>query len=197
MKKIKLDKSEASSYKWLKIEDWLKRDVSDFAGETIYKAIEKIKDFYVSIRNAASEEEEESGTKSVPITARQLEAIVRLSEAHAKMRLSKKVTVEHANKAIDLLLYCLQKIGIDPKTGQMDIDRITTGVTASTRNQYKIVQEIIDRLETEKPEVKLDDIIEEAEKSNLKRGEVQKILDKLKQEGIIFEPRRNVYKKLL
>ncbi len=159
------------------------------------EAIEKIKEFYVSMRNAAGDEENE--VKSVPITARQLEAIVRLSEAYAKVKLDSKVRVEYAQKAIDLLLYCLQKIGIDPKTGELDIDRITTGVTASTRNQYKVVQQIIDRLETEMPEITFDAIAEEAEKQNLKRGEVMKVLEKLKNEGVIFEPRKNIYKKLL
>ncbi len=157
-------------------------------------AIEKIKEFYVSIRNVAGDGED---VKSVPITARQLEAIVRLSEAYAKMKLDKRVSVEYAQKAIDLLLYCLQKIGVDPKTGQMDIDRITSGVTASTRNLYKTVQQIIDRLETQKPEINFEDICDEAEKINIARAEVQKTLDKLKQEGIIFEPRKNIYKKLL
>lgn len=159
------------------------------------ESIEKIKDFYVSIRNASSSEED--GQKSVPITARQLEAIVRLAEAYAKIKLDNHVRVEYAQKAIDLLLYCLQKIGIDPKTGQMDIDRITTGVTASTRNQYKLVQQIIDRLETEKPEITFDDIADEADKQKIKRSELQKVLDKLKQEGIIFEPRKNIFKKLM
>lgn len=96
-----------------------------------------------------------------------------------------------------MLMYCLEKIGIDPKTGQMDIDRITTGVTASTRNQYKVIQNIIDKLETEKPEIKIDDIIEEAEKQKISSKEVTKVLEKLKQEGIIFEPRKNIYKKLI
>ena len=159
-------------------------------------AIEKIKDFYVRIRTAAGDEEE-SGNRSIPITARQLEAIVRLAEAYAKMRLDKRVKEEYAQKAIDMLMYCLEKIGIDPKTGALDIDRITTGVTATTRNQYKAVSDIIDRLETEKPEIGYDDIVAEASKISLSKLDVQKTLDKLKQEGIIFEPRKNVYKKLL
>ena len=146
-------------------------------------------------KNASTDED--GGNKSVPITARQLEAIVSLSEAYAKIKLDKKVRVEYAQQAIDLLMYCLEKIGIDPKTGELDIDRITTGITASTRNQYKIVQQIIDKLEIEKSQVTYEDICEEAEKQNINKTEVQKILDKLKQEGIIFEPRRNIYKKLI
>ncbi len=157
-------------------------------------AIKKIKDFYVSIRNAAGEDE--NGIKSVPITARQLEAIVRLGEAYAKVELKKTVTEEHASKAIDLLLYCLQKIGIDPKTGEMDIDRLTTGVTSSTRNVFRQVQLIIDKLERENPEVTYDSIIEEADKVNVTKADVDKTLEKLKQEGVIFEPRKNLYKKL-
>ena len=105
--------------------------------------------------------------------------------------------LEYAESAIALMLNCLEKIGIDPKTGELDIDRITTGVTASTRNQYKVIQQIIDRLEIEKPEINYDDICAEAEKQKLNRNDVMKVLDKLKQEGIIFEPRKNIYKKLL
>ena len=160
------------------------------------EAIEKIKEFYIAIRNAAGDDEENS-QKSVPITARQLEAIVRLAEAYAKINLDKQVKLEYAEKAIDLLMYCLKRIGIDPKTGELDIDRITTGVTASTRNLYKLVQNIIDKLEKEVPEIKLELILEEAKKQNIPKSDVEKTLNKLKQEGLIFEPRKNIYKKLL
>jgi replicative DNA helicase Mcm len=158
------------------------------------KAIEKIKEFYISIRNASNDEED--GQKPVPVTARQLEALIRLSEAYARMKLDRQIKEEYAQKAIDLLLYCLQKIGIDPKTGKMDIDRITTGVTTTSRNQYKTISDIIDNLNIDKGEILLDDIIEEAGKYKIKPGEVQRILEKLRQEGIIFEPRRNTFKKL-
>jgi len=158
------------------------------------EAIEKIKEFYISIRNTTADED---SPKPIPITPRQLEAIIRLSEAYAKIKLDKKVRIEHAQAAIDLLMFCLEKIGVDPKTGELDIDRITTGVTTSARNQFKSIQMIIDKLETEKPEILFDDICEEANKQNITRAEVDKILYKLKEEGIIFEPRKNLYKKLL
>ncbi|MDA3856467.1 MAG: minichromosome maintenance protein MCM [Candidatus Woesearchaeota archaeon] len=158
------------------------------------EAIDKIRNYYVAIRNATGEDD--NGVKSVPITARQLEAIVRLAEAYAKIKLDKKVRGEHAQLAIDLLMYCLEKIGIDPRTGQLDIDKITSGVTASTRNIHKIIIQIIEKLETEKPEIMLEDILEEATKVNITKPEVQKMLDKLKQDGIIFEPRKNTFKKL-
>ncbi|MCA9486584.1 minichromosome maintenance protein MCM [Candidatus Woesearchaeota archaeon] len=158
------------------------------------EAIERIKNFYVSIRNAAAENDEGKG--SVPITARQLEAIVRLSEAYAKIKLNTVVTEEYAQKAIDMMMYCLEKIGVDPKTGAMDIDRLTTGVTASTRNMYRNVLEIIEKLETQVSEITLELILAEAEKMKIGKIDVNKVLDKLKNEGLIFEPRKNVFKKL-
>lgn len=159
------------------------------------ESIVLIKDFYVKIRNAGSGAED-GKMKSVPITARQLEAIVRLGQAYAKMRLDDKVTEQYAQEAIDLLMYCLEKIGVDPKTGEMDIDRITTGVTTSSRNVYRQVLEMIDTLEQESPEITYDAIIEMGEKKGISKNEIDKIISKLKSEGLIFEPRKNLFKKL-
>ena len=51
------------------------------------EANELIKNFYVNLRNAVASSEEE-GAKPVPITPRQLQAIKRLSQAYARMKLS-------------------------------------------------------------------------------------------------------------
>ena len=157
------------------------------------EAINKIREFYVSIRNASTDEESEK-QNSVPITARQLEAIVRLAEAYAKIKLSKQVTAEYAEKAIDILMYCLKKIGIDPKTGELDIDRLTTGVTTSTRNLYKTIQQIMERLGAEKPKILMEDILISADKLKISKKDVESTLIKLKKEGIIFEHRKNEFK---
>ena len=79
------------------------------------EAVEKpIKKYYVEMRN---KDVSEAGVKAVPITARQLEALIRLAEAHAKLRLSNTATKRDAKRAIDLMHYCLSNIGIDPETG--------------------------------------------------------------------------------
>lgn len=178
--------------------DFMKKYLSyarKFNPQLTQEAIVKIKDFYVSIRNSGSGAEE-GQMKSVPITARQLEAIVRIAQGYAKMRLINTVTVQYAQEAIDLLMYCLEKIGVDPKTGEMDIDRITTGVTTSSRAVYRQIQEILDKLEEENPNITYEDIVKEAEKRSINKAEVDKVLIKLKEEGYIFEPRKNLYKKI-
>jgi len=48
---------------------------------------------------------------TLPITARLLESMVRLSEAHARCRLAQSVSVEDANAAVALLKYALYSEG--------------------------------------------------------------------------------------
>lgn len=154
-----------------------------------------IQEFYNTIRNNYAEDELE-GQKAIPLTARNLEAIVRIAEAYAKLNLSKFIEKEHAQKAIDLIMYCLSKIGIDPKTGQIDIDKITSGITQTTRNTFRNIQQIIDLLETQEPEIKYESILEKAKELSLTEKDVKMALDKLKTEGAIFEPRKNIFRKL-
>ena len=141
--------------------------------------------------------EGESGIKSVPITARQLEALIRLTEASARSRLSKVATADDARKAIDLLHYTLGQIGLDPDTGKLDIDRITTGVTASQRNHIAIVREAINNLSVEKGDlIPEEDIIKECESKGLDEMKTEEILTKLNRSGDIFEPKKGFYSKM-
>ncbi|HEQ78944.1 MAG TPA: minichromosome maintenance protein MCM, partial [Euryarchaeota archaeon] len=56
------------------------------------EAMKKIQDFYLELRNPVSEQEKKTGNRSISITARKLEALVRLAEASARVRLSDVVT---------------------------------------------------------------------------------------------------------
>ena len=94
-------------------------------------AMDEIKDFYVGLRNTGTTGNE--GVRPIPISARQLESLVRLTEASARVRLSKTATGTDAKRAIRVLKYCLMQVGIDPETGEIDIDRISSGISASYR----------------------------------------------------------------
>lgn len=157
-------------------------------------AMEEIKEYYLKMRSSGTEE---SGIKSVPISARQLEALVRLSEASARVRLSDKVTKRDARRAIDLLHYCLSQIGIDPDTGRIDIDRISTGMTASQRGKIHTVKEIIADLENRvgKP-IPIDELVKECSEKGIDSDKVEEILEKLRREGDIFEPRRGFIQRI-
>jgi replicative DNA helicase Mcm len=159
------------------------------------KALEEIKSYYVQIRNAVSEEG--SGAKSVAITARQLEALVRLAEASAKAKLSDKVRREDARNAIDILQHCMAQVGVDPATGKIDIDVITSGISSSARNNIIVVKEVINDLEGKVgKQIPIDDVVKEAAGKGLDPDKVEEILDKLKRAGDVFEPKRGFLQKI-
>ena len=151
-------------------------------------ALEEIKDFYLKMRKSGGGE---GGIKSVPISARQLEALVRLSEASARARLDDRVTRKDAKKAVELLDYCLMQVGFDRETGKIDIDRITTGITATSRSHILIVKDIIGELETKLGKtIPIEDVVAEAKNRGLDEDKVEESLERLKRSGDVYEPRR-------
>ncbi len=159
-------------------------------------AVEELKNYYITMRNSGSGEE--SGVKSVPITARQLEALVRLSEASAKIRLAKTVTKKDAQKAIEMIDYCLNQIAKDTETGKIDIDRLGGGMTATQRSSISIVKEIISALEEQlgSKVIPAESIVEAAREKKMEREQVEEALEKLRRSGDVFEPKRNFIQRL-
>ena len=158
-------------------------------------AIKVIKEFYVDLRNTAVKAGEE--IKSIPISARQLQALVRLTEAAARVRLSNKATRNDAKKAIDLLRSCMQAVGTDPETGQFDIDRITTGITATQRSNISIMRQVIeDVMEKYGKVLPMQEVIDNAVETGMDKQKAKEILDALKSKGDIFEPKQGFIQKV-
>jgi replicative DNA helicase Mcm len=159
------------------------------------EAIQEIKNFYVDLRNTTQKGEGE--IKPIPISARQLEALVRLAEASAKIRLSENVAKEDAIRAIELLRHCLMQVGFDYETGQIDIDKIATGVPTSQRSRIVTIREIVKKLENKVGKmIPITDIIAEATEQNVNEAQVEEIIEQLKREAEIFEPRRGFVSRL-
>ncbi|MEK6908935.1 MAG: minichromosome maintenance protein MCM [Nanoarchaeota archaeon] len=158
------------------------------------EAADEIKEFYISIRNKAITSNSE--VKAIPITARQLEAIVRLSEACAKIRLSNYVALEDARRAIALLKYSMMQVGFDQETQSFDIDRVTTGIPASKRNKIIVVRDTIAKLESSLgkliPTIELEKEIGE----KLSKEEIEDALNQLSKSGDIFKPKAGYIQKL-
>jgi replicative DNA helicase Mcm len=150
-------------------------------------AIEELKEYFIKMRASAGTG---ASARVVPISARQLEGLVRLSEASAKLHLRDKVLKKDAKKAVELLEYCLRQVAMDEETGQIDIDRIATSVPASQRNKIVTVKEAIADLENKVGKViPIEDIVKEAQSKGLNESEIEDIIQKLKKSGDIFEPR--------
>ncbi|KAK6058645.1 MCM2/3/5 family protein [Cooperia oncophora] len=74
---------------------------------------------------------------------RQLESLIRLSEAHAKIRLSDTVTIQDVEYAYNLYREALKQSAVDPVTGKVDINILAAGASASSR---KMVQQVADAI---------------------------------------------------
>ncbi len=157
-------------------------------------AMKEIKEFFVDMRNAGEKDE---ATKSVPISPRQLEALVRLSEASARAELHDKVLKKDARRAIELIHYCLSQIGFDPATGKIDIDTIATGITASQRSEISVIREVIIELEKVLGKaIPVEDIQREAEIRGVEKERLDEILEKLKRAGDVFSPRHGIISRI-
>jgi len=150
------------------------------------EAAKIISEFFVNLRSKASEHP----NAPIPITPRQLEAIIRLAEAHARMVLRNEVTAEDAKAAIDLMVKSFKDVGLDIEAGVIDIDVIMTGKPLSKRSKMMKVMEIIEKIE-EYPgaEVRKSDVVEQAVKAGLSAEEVEEIIEQLRRDGILYEPK--------
>ena len=92
---------------------------------------------YVEMRRLGSS----GGRKVVTATPRQLESLIRISEALARMRLSKTVEKQDSTEALRLMRVAMQSAAIDPRTGLIDMDKILTGHSAADRKQRSDIAE--------------------------------------------------------
>ncbi len=152
------------------------------------EAVKEIKKFYVDLRNMPVSSE--SSMKPIPISARQLQALIRLSEAAAKMRLSQEVTLEDTERAIEIMKYYLMQVGYDYESKTFDIDRGTGGMPASERNKVFLVRDTITQLEEKLGKMIPIEEIENALEDKMSKTEIEEAITKLDISGVIFKPRR-------
>ncbi len=166
---------------------YAKKHIKDI--EMTPDAANKLKDFYVDMRNKYTGQD-----RAVPITLRQYEALIRLSEASAKVRLSNKIGNQDVDRAIKLMTASLRQLGVDTETGHFDIDVLESGISSSQRSKIRGVLQIIENLEKTVGQAAISDVEAEAESRGIKN--VQEIIQKLKNEGTIYEPKAGILRKL-
>ena len=158
------------------------------------EAIQVLKEFYVSTRNSNPEEQ-----GPVPITARQLEAIIRLSEASAKIKLKETVGKEDAERAVKLQMACLKEIGVDPETGEIDADIVSGGTPKSDRDKIQTVTEEIKLLEEEfAGNAPLNVLLSNmSEKYGVSEDKTEQIVRNLVQKGVIYQPTTGYFRRVV
>jgi replicative DNA helicase Mcm len=152
------------------------------------EAIEDIKRFYIDLRNRPVSVE--GSLRPIPISARQLQALIRMSEASAKMRLSKKVTREDTKRAIDIMKYYLMQVGYDEDSGTIDIDRISGKFSSSQRGKIFVVRDIIISLESKVGKMIPTEEIEKELEGKMSKDEIEEAIIKLETSSYIYRPKK-------
>lgn len=133
---------------------------------------------------------------AISITARQLESLVRLAEARARVHLREQVIVEDAEAVIALMQRSLEQVGIDVTTGEIDIDILYTGKPRSLQMQLQKVLSIISEMERVSGTVRDDDLFEALlQDHGINRSEAARLIGVLMRDGTIYSPRPGFYKK--
>jgi replicative DNA helicase Mcm len=155
------------------------------------EALQRLKDFYLAMRSAS-----ESEGSPVAITARQLESLVRIAEAKARVALRKEVLSEDAEAAITIMKRSLEEVGIDLSSYKIDIDLIMTGKPKSVRDKLQTVLSTLMEMEKETGIVEKTALLNELEtKYTISTGEAERLIGQLLREGTIYEPREGYLKK--
>jgi replicative DNA helicase Mcm len=121
-------------------------------------------------------------TKNIGITPRQLDGYIRLSEASARVRLSKVVTIDDARRAIRLVQACLNRI--DPDGA---VDLIMTGTHKGERDKIQIIKDTLSQSLNQM--MKEKELIEKLQERGLMPNDIEKLLDKMRYAGDLVQPR--------
>jgi len=155
-------------------------------------ALQRLKDFYLEMRLAGGESE----ASPIAITARQLESLVRIAEARARVALRKEIQAEDAEAAITIMKRSLGEVGVDVTTGKTDIDLIYSGKPKSMRDRLTIILGTIIEMEKETGMVEKTALIDKLTKErDMTTQEAEKLITQLEREGTIYRPREGYLKK--
>ncbi|TKR93676.1 hypothetical protein L596_008089 [Steinernema carpocapsae] len=123
----------------------LLRDYIAYAKENIHPKLDDVTqssliDKYLKMR--------EFGAKTGQVSAypRQLESLIRLSEAFAKIRLSQSVSPDDVENAYSLHREAMRQSLTDPNTGRIDMGIISGGLSASSK---QIVSDVVEMIRQE------------------------------------------------
>ena len=154
------------------------------------QAENKIMEFYLKMRSVEGEDKE----KMITITPRQLEGLIRLSTARARILLKNQVEEDDADRAIYLFNEMLKNAGIDVNTGKIDIG-VLQGRPRSEVSKLATFMEILKSLEGEPQSPVLEqtfvDELVKSEKFN--EEEARNYIRRMVRDATIYESKPGHY----
>jgi len=148
----------------------------------------EILSYYTNERQSYGRDDQMGESEVIPITARALEALIRLTEAHARMHLRDTASSEDARVALAVFRHWREESGIE------DESELYSGVSASARTTNAIVRSIIRDICSEGDgTANLTEIYNRASVRKVPETTVDDVLSHLRMSGEVFSPRNDVY----
>ena len=153
------------------------------------EAEEKILDYYMKMRSMGQDNED-----TITVTPRQLEGLIRLATARARLLLKSQVEGQDAQRAIDLLESMFNEAGIDVNTGKVDLGTLQ-GRPRSEVSKMQLFMDIMRGLEGEhKHPVEESQLIEELAKTDkFTEDDARGYLRKMQKDSVIYESKPGYY----
>jgi len=153
------------------------------------EVINALRDYYMKMRNVDSE-------GMITVTPRQLEGLIRLATARARLLLQDNVKIEDAERAIYLVQRMLETAGVDVNTGKVDLG-VLHGKPHSEISKLKLFMEVFNGLSgQDKNDVEEKNFINELAKTGkFSEEEAKTFIKKAMQNGQIYERRSGFYAK--
>ncbi len=154
------------------------------------EAEEKILDYYLKMRTVESEE-------MITVTPRQLEGIIRLATARARLLMKSQVEEEDAQRAIYLIESMLQDAGVDVNTGKVDLG-VLQGRPRSEVSKMQLFMDVLKSLEGDnKVAVEEKAFVKELEKTEkFTEEEARNYIRRMLREASIYESRPGHYNRV-
>jgi replicative DNA helicase Mcm len=143
--------------------------------------------YYTKVRGMAGRD------KPMPLTMRQFEAMIRLAEASAKMKLSDEITRDDALLAVSVVDDCLKHIAYDAKTQSFDVDKMSEGLGKTRKDKRSSLMSVIRDVCKDNMGYAAYEVIK-CRVPNVEKHDLDAMLEGMKQEGVLIEPRNGVYK---
>jgi len=144
-------------------------------------AIEVLQDYYLDMRRKYTTDD------ATPVTTRQLESLIRLTQARAKVDHADTASKEHAAQVVELMEHSMREVCLDEETGSLDFARGAMGGGMSKSGELKRFLSALEKAAQNKKdsmfqEFEMDEI---AQKIGIMQN-FREMLEKLNTQGMLL-----------
>ncbi|KAJ6643750.1 DNA helicase MCM8 [Pseudolycoriella hygida] len=152
------------------------------------EAVDLLRTFYLELRGV------QQGSNSIPVTIRQMEAMIRLTQARARAELCDKATAQHANDIITIVRHSL--IDVFSTDSSIQLQRSVNGSGMSQTGQIRQFVRILQMktAQLQKSIFSISELKEMSEIANLKFVSFADTIETMNIQGFLLKKGTNLYK---